>query len=124
MFSLLCEGHQLPCCHESLDPYRELFPLKSPHFLVNLFQVLLLGQAAHMALCVMLFFQLPQNWMLPQDGSIGFFTTILLVVPAVYFLAVYTMCTIERCTLLFSLGSLAKHKLILKALAPPSTDSH
>ena len=100
-------------CRPPADKYRRLFLFNSPHLLVHIFQIQLLGQCAHVALFCMTFAWLPNNgWAFP-----------LFFVPPIYFASTYTMRTLERCTLLFSIRSLAKEERVLEAIVAPGAAS-
>lgn len=82
-----------------------LFLFRSPRTLLHVVQAQVLSLCAHAALCLMVYLQLPDNWpLLP-----------LLLLPLVIG-PISLLRTLERLTLIFSVGTLAERSRVLAAI--------
>jgi len=94
---------------EAGDGYSRRFLLHSPSLLLFTFKLQLLTQSIHCALCTLVFF-----WIPPPAGVV-----ILHCLPSLLFAGVVTRFTLERASLLHSIGSLTSAQRVASALILP-----
>jgi len=94
---------------EAGDGYSSRFLLHSPGLLMFTFKLQLLTQSIHCALCTLVFF-----WIPPPAGVV-----ILHCLPSLLFAGVVTRFTLERASLLHSIGSLTSAQRVASALILP-----